>query len=256
MYGSAARTDWAMRDIFATFGRIFWRYPLKMKNTIPKLVLSYYARVYERISGDWGTGRREATVPLKFQPKLDKVVELLLYLAHRRPGADKYQAVKFLYLADREHFKRYGRPITFEDYYALSYGPVASNALDLLNGKWWAFEKAGVDKLPFETELGTVTTKAGKETETTFIRAPLREVDLDLFSETDIEVFDEVLAKHGDATFDELFELTHDHTAYKEAWKRRGTADRAEMFYDEMIDDAELRKSLVDDLGPIASRMK
>ena len=39
-------------------------------------------------------------MPLKFHPKFDKIVELLLYLAHKRPDADKYQAVKFFYLAD------------------------------------------------------------------------------------------------------------------------------------------------------------
>ncbi len=83
---------------------------------------------------------------LKFRPKIGKIVELLLYLAHKRPGADKYQAVKFLYLADKEHFSRYGRPITFEDYYALWYGPVASNALDLLNQKRWAFERAHIEE--------------------------------------------------------------------------------------------------------------
>jgi hypothetical protein len=61
---------------------------------------------------------------LKFRPKTEKIVELMLYLAHKRPDADKYQAVKFFYLADREHLIRYGRPITFENYYAMEYGPV------------------------------------------------------------------------------------------------------------------------------------
>ena len=65
----------------------------------------------------------EATMPLIFKPKLDKVIELLLYLAHKRPGADKYQASKFFYFADREHLARFGRPISYEPYFALWYGP-------------------------------------------------------------------------------------------------------------------------------------
>ena len=71
-------------------------------------------------------------MPLKFNAKLDKVVELLLYLAQKCPGIDKYQASKFFYLADREHLARYGRPMSFEPYYALWYGPVPTHALDLL----------------------------------------------------------------------------------------------------------------------------
>src|ERR1700739_3442083 len=71
---------------------------------------------------------------LEFKPKFDKILELLVYLSFTKPGADHYQAVKFFYLADKEHLNRYGRPITYEKYCALPYGPVASNVLDLLRG--------------------------------------------------------------------------------------------------------------------------
>src|SRR5436190_7723614 len=91
-------------------------------------------------------------MPLEFKPKYDKIVELLLYLAHKRPDADKYQAVKFFYLADREHINRYGRPISFEKYYAMSYGPVASTVLDLLNGNLGPAKSAGINELPFTVE--------------------------------------------------------------------------------------------------------
>jgi hypothetical protein len=102
-------------------------------------------------------------MPLTFRPKLEKIVELLLYLAHKRAGADKYQAVKFFYLADREHFKPHGRPLTFDNYYALSYGPVASNALDLLHKKPWMLQRAGIKELPFETEIGTSQQRAARK---------------------------------------------------------------------------------------------
>jgi uncharacterized phage-associated protein len=204
-----------------------------------------------------GKRSRNATRPLSFRPKLEKIVELLLYLAHKRPGADKYQAVKLFYLADREHFRRYGRPITFENYYALWYGPVASNALDLLHQNSGTMERAGIQKLPFDTEIGTVKTKSGNDTETVFIREPRRDVALDLFSKSDLQVFDEIVAKYGNASFDDLYIETHEHFAYLNAWKhRRHGADRAEMFYDEMIDDEARRAELVEDVSPIAAHMK
>ena len=225
---------------------------------MPKLAMSQYARVYDPLRWVWGVlGLRKAPkMSLKFSPKLDKIVELLLYLAHKRPGADKYQAVKFFYLADREHFVRYGRPITFEDYYALWYGPVASNTLDLLNQNRSTMERAGLQSLPFEIEIGAVKSKSGKETETTFIRKPLRDVKIDLFSKSDLEVFDEVIGKYGNATFDELFDATHNHFAYLNAWEHRRQGDRAVMFYEEMVDDPARRAELVEDISPIAAHMK
>jgi len=195
-------------------------------------------------------------MPLEFRPKLDKIVELLLYLAHKRPGADKYQAVKFFYLADREHLVRYGRPITFENYFALWYGPVASKTLDLLNHRPWVLKQAGLKSLPFKTEVGPVTTKSGRISETTYIREPLREVDRELFSKSDLKVFDEILAKYGNASFDELYDITHGHFAYLNAWTTRKHGERAEMYYEEMIEDEARRAQLVEDVSSVAAHMK
>ncbi len=189
---------------------------------------------------------------LKFRPKIEKIVELMLYLAHTRPGADKYQAVKFFYLADREHLIRYGRPITFENYFAMEFGPVASTVLDFLNGNLAQLKAAGLTKLPFETEDGR--TADGKYA-TTFIREPSRDVNLDLFSKSDIRVFDEVVTKYRDASFDDLFNATHEHFAWKNAWATRKYGGRAEMYYEEMIDDEAKRAALVEDIGPIAANM-
>jgi hypothetical protein len=191
-------------------------------------------------------------MPLKFRPKIEKILELLLHLAYVRPGADKYQAVKFFYLADREHLIRYGRPITYEAYFALPYGPVASNAMDLLEEDRIVMKKAGIDALPFKTEVRNVDGRL-----ITYIREPLRAVDYSLFSKSDIRVFDEIIKKHGNNTFDDLYKLTHKHCAYLRAWENREPGvNRAEMFYDHMIEDEALRQSLIEDIGPVASHME
>lgn len=189
---------------------------------------------------------------LNFRPNLDKIVELLLYLAHKRPDADKYQAVKFFYLADREHLSRYGRPITYETYFALPYGPVASNAMDLLEGDDWTMKAAGIEELPFDVED---TQKNGRPI--TYIRKPLRAVNLDLFSKSDLKVFDEILAKYGNADFDELYKITHKHFAYTRAWNSREKGyKRAEMLYEDMIEDEEKKKVILEDIGPVAAYME
>lgn len=189
---------------------------------------------------------------LKFRPKVEKIVELLLHLAHKRPDADKYQAVKFFYLADREHFLRYGRPISFETYYAMSYGPVASTVLELFNGKLDRVKEVGIEELPFSLDV----VEAPKGKEKTIIRKPTREVDYDLFSKSDIKVFDEIVDKYRDASFDDLFKATHEHYAWLNAWKTRKLGERAEMYYEEMIDDAVKRAAVVEEIDSLAPHMR
>lgn len=190
-------------------------------------------------------------MPLEYKPNLNKIVELLLYLAHARPNSDKYQAVKFFYLADREHLNRYGRPITQEEYFALSYGPVASKALDLLEGDKWVMREAQIERLPFETEVARA--KNGKET--IYIRKPFREVDFDAFSKSDIKIFDEVLQKYGECSFDDLYNITHNHDAYKNAWQSRPqNSGRNRMKYEEMIESPELREKILRDFGPVSAQ--
>jgi len=185
---------------------------------------------------------------LRYKPKIDKIVELLLYLAHIRPGADKYQVVKFFYLADREHLNRYGRPITQEEYFALPYGPVASKAMDLVEQDRWTMKEAGIDVLPFE--VGQETRKGRT---VTVLGSPLRDVNADLFSKSDLKIFDEIIAKYGKCDFDELFTVTHEHDAYKKAWgRRKPNSKRAEMYYDEMIESDDMRSAIIEDFGGIS----
>lgn len=61
-----------------------------------------------------------------------KTTQALNYFA-RMSGGDinKLKALKLVYFADRYHLRRYGRPITGDEYLAMPYGPVASGAKDL-----------------------------------------------------------------------------------------------------------------------------
>jgi uncharacterized phage-associated protein len=190
---------------------------------------------------------------LAFRRNLAKIVELLLYLAHQKPGADKYQAVKFFYLADRAHINRYSRPITYEVYFALPYGPVASTVKDLLEHDHWTMQSAGLKELPFEVEK--VARPGPDKNDLVIIGKPKREVDYELFSPSDLRVFDEILGDYGDLDFEALYKLTHNHAAYRKAWENRGRSKRGQMTYDDMIESAERRASVVADIGPVAAHL-
>ena len=61
-----------------------------------------------------------------------KTTQVLNFFARQSGGEiNKLKALKMVFLADRYHLRRYGRPITGDEYFAMPYGPVASGAKDL-----------------------------------------------------------------------------------------------------------------------------
>lgn len=60
-----------------------------------------------------------------------KCLEAVVYVASRVP--DKHGIMKALYQADRCHLENYGRLIYSDTYRAAQYGPVASNALSMVD---------------------------------------------------------------------------------------------------------------------------
>lgn len=61
-----------------------------------------------------------------------KTTQVLNFFARKSGGEiNKLKALKLVYFSDRYHLRRYGRPITGDEYLAMPYGPVASGAKDL-----------------------------------------------------------------------------------------------------------------------------
>lgn len=61
-----------------------------------------------------------------------KTTQALNFFARQAGGElNKLKALKLVYFADRYHLRRFGRPITGDEYLAMPYGPVASSAKDL-----------------------------------------------------------------------------------------------------------------------------
>jgi len=71
---------------------------------------------------------------IRFQFQPEAAVQAAGYLlAHLGRRVDKVKLMKLMYLADRDHFIKHGRPITGDSQWALPHGPVPSCTLNLLN---------------------------------------------------------------------------------------------------------------------------
>jgi hypothetical protein len=61
-----------------------------------------------------------------------KATQALNFFARKAGGRlSKMKALKLVFFADRYHLRKYGRLITNDEYWAMDYGPVASNTKDL-----------------------------------------------------------------------------------------------------------------------------
>ncbi len=153
-----------------------------------------------------------------------KIIQALAYLADHQPEKviDNMKAFKLLWLADRYHLRQTGRTITGDAYYAMPFGIVPSDAKCLLEGT--------------KTKL-----KNPKGYQDCYLRsignhqfAVLSQPDLKVFSESDQEALDKVLAVYGDYDAMQLSELSHKFPEWA--------------FYRELLEDKDAKNSYKIDL--------
>lgn len=145
---------------------------------------------------------------------LHRIEAAILYLLASAQELSQYDIVKSLFLADRAHMNKYGRPITFDNYVAMEHGPVPSMAYDALKPEYAYRQRFGHER-PWTSIPDPANPKANRFT-------ALRKPRLEYLSETDREELDAALAMVRSLTFPQLRRLTHEDPAYVEAWERRG----------------------------------
>lgn len=173
---------------------------------------------------------------IRFREKKDKILESILYLVHTGKELDQYRVGKIFYLADREHFRRFGRPITFDKYVAMANGPVPSITYDIIKGN----KVSGIngDDLPFQIEAVE---------NIYYVSAPKRGINRGLFSKSDLVVFDDIIDRFGNWSFKSLFDYTHRDYAYTRAWDNR-TAKAEEMRFEDFLAESPAKEAQVSDL--------
>lgn len=133
-----------------------------------------------------------------FKFDAEKAVEAILYVANRAKNPDIYHVLKILYFADREHLGQYGRLIYGDSYVAMRNGPVPSGAYDIVKdvrGDGLNIVGANI-RGAFEVNVHMIS--------------PLRDANLEIFSDSDIECLNAAIDKYGYLSFSELKKLSHD----------------------------------------------
>ncbi|MBI1791198.1 MAG: SocA family protein [Acidobacteria bacterium] len=139
---------------------------------------------------------------LRFRFNAEKFVNAVAYLAHACPKSTKLTICKHLYLADKEHLVRYGRPVIGDHYYKLPHGPIPTRGLDVLRGKAGAAENALFEK--YVSVIGDSV-------------HPKQPANRKVFSKSDIEVLDWVVKKYGRWSPSALRNETHSQTPWRDS---------------------------------------
>lgn len=159
-----------------------------------------------------------------------KIVQALNLLARSDAGRDgqleRLTAIKLLYLADRYHLRKYGRPVTMDNYVAMKLGPVGSLAKNLTEDSDFLDDE-------IRQYASNFIEPAGQHAYAT--KAP---VDTSLLSETDLEAL-EFSVCHFAKKYDRfiLADMTHVFPEWKKHEAELREKRRADMSYDDFFED-------------------
>ena len=167
---------------------------------------------------------------IEFNANVDKAIEVILWLANKKPGITYHSLLKFLFYADEYHLNKYGRPIVGDSYVAMPFGPVASLTYDLLKKNIAVSTVAdNIDKLNFSNNRKKIT--------------PERESNTYYLSKSDIEALEFSFQKYENCCFGDFCDSTHKHKAWINSKPSLGCRNK-KINYADLIEDAEMRQEL------------
>jgi uncharacterized phage-associated protein len=163
-------------------------------------------------------------IHLEFNYK--KAVQAISYFAIKEGGRiDKMKVIKLIYFADRYHMRKYNRPITNDEYFAMSYGPVASGVKDIAEMSSFLGEK--------EAKYAEIYLKVPDRNQIESLQSDLDTV----FSKSDIEALDFAWQNFGHLNQFQLFNITHEYPDLKKHELKLKERSRIRMNYEDFFED-------------------
>jgi len=133
-----------------------------------------------------------------------KAIQAINFFARKEGGKiDKLKVIKLIWLADRRHLRKYGRPIINDTYYAMEYGPVGSSIKDFTS----------FNMLTKNTETDYLS-KYLKQNNNNKIES-INEPNMDVFSDSDINTLETVYNEYGKLNGFKLVEISHEYPEWK-----------------------------------------
>lgn len=136
------------------------------------------------------------------------------------------KAIKLIFFADRYHIRKYGRPITRDEYFAMFYGPVNSGVKDVAEMSQFLG--------PEESSYAEKFLEASR-----YEVASIEPLDDAVFSESDLEALSFAWEKFGPYDQFELADISHRYPEWKKHEETLKENSRVRMSYEDFLDDPE-----------------
>lgn len=144
-----------------------------------------------------------------------KTTQIVAQLLVRRAAPMSYlKIIKLLYYLDREAFRKWGHPVSYDDFYSMKEGQILSRTLDLVNN----------DGLPPGEEEPTYWQKHISPPANYEVNLLTDEAPDDELSDAEIDLIDEIWNMHGHKTRWELRDEHHKLPEYVETTSRVATS--------------------------------
>lgn len=157
-----------------------------------------------------------------------KATQGLNFIAIQSGGEiNKMKAIKLIYFADRYHLRKYGRPITNDEYVAMNYGPINSGVKDIVEESEFLGSKEKEYSEKFIKKIDRYCFQS------------INEVDESIFSDSDIEALNFAWEKFGFYDQFELADLTHKYPEWKNHQEELENNSRVRMDYKDFFSDPE-----------------
>ena len=134
----------------------------------------------------------------------EKLLNAIIYFAKNTRFCGKTKLMKLLYFLDFEHFKKTGKTVTGQDYFAWKMGPVPKSLFEELSGSMEPDMKRAIYDLPGNDGFQQIR--------------PKKKFDSQYFSKNEIASLEKWAYIFKDTKADEMIEATHlknqpwDHT--------------------------------------------
>lgn len=179
--------------------------------------------------------RERKRAPLhSMTPQFERIIAAIAFVINEgrinEQTITQYDLVKSLFIADRAHLNKYGRPITFDNYAAVKDGPVPCTSYNFLKEDQQTLRR--LDRmLPWlRNAAPNISPKAFSFT------ISEGDVDTSALSESDMDELRAALTVVKSLGSNQVRRLTHEDPAYIEAWKDDGEAQSYHMSYSLLFD--------------------
>ena len=156
-------------------------------------------------------------------PDADKFAELVLFFFQHIDNLFKVKLLKLLFYCDFQHYRLTGHAITGQRYRAIQHGPVPQEYGQRLQ------EMVQQELLTASFHESLVQSDNGSPV---LVYKPKRKAKLELFSDSEREVIEQVYQKLGKKSRAELESLSHTERAWKENKAQHGRISYQEYAYD------------------------